>query len=31
VERLVLSGGHSPHLEHETEAAEAIARFLSAR
>jgi pimeloyl-ACP methyl ester carboxylesterase len=29
VERLVLSGGHSPQLEHEPEVATAIARFLS--
>ena len=29
VERLVLSGGHSPHLEHEPEVVQAIARFLS--
>ena len=28
-ERLVLTGGHSPHLEHETEVADAIATFLS--
>jgi pimeloyl-ACP methyl ester carboxylesterase len=28
VERLVLPGGHSPQLEHESEVAEAIARFL---
>jgi pimeloyl-ACP methyl ester carboxylesterase len=31
VERLVLPGGHSPHLEHEAEVFEAIARFLSER
>jgi pimeloyl-ACP methyl ester carboxylesterase len=31
VERLVLSGGHSPQLEHEAEVVRAIARFLSAR
>jgi pimeloyl-ACP methyl ester carboxylesterase len=29
VERLVLPGGHSPHLEHEREVAEAIGAFLS--
>jgi pimeloyl-ACP methyl ester carboxylesterase len=28
VERLVLPGGHSPHLEHEREVADAVARFL---
>jgi pimeloyl-ACP methyl ester carboxylesterase len=31
VERLVLPGGHSPHLDHEREVVDAIARFLSAR
>jgi pimeloyl-ACP methyl ester carboxylesterase len=31
VERLVLSGGHSPHLEHEREVTEATGRFLGAR
>jgi pimeloyl-ACP methyl ester carboxylesterase len=31
VERVVLSGGHSPHLEHEREVVDAIARFLSRR
>jgi len=31
VERLVLSGGHSPQLEHEAEVLQAIARFLSER
>jgi pimeloyl-ACP methyl ester carboxylesterase len=30
VERLVLPGGHSPHLEHEAAVVEAIERFLSA-
>ncbi len=29
VQRLVLEGGHSPHLEHEREVVEALARFLS--
>jgi pimeloyl-ACP methyl ester carboxylesterase len=29
VERLVLAGGHSPHLEHEREVVDAIAGFLS--
>ena len=31
VQRLVLSGGHSPHLEHGPRVAEAVARFLSDR
>jgi pimeloyl-ACP methyl ester carboxylesterase len=30
VQRLVLSGGHSPHLEHGPEIAEAVARFIGA-
>jgi pimeloyl-ACP methyl ester carboxylesterase len=31
VQRLVLSGGHSPHLEHGPRVAEAVARFVSER
>jgi pimeloyl-ACP methyl ester carboxylesterase len=31
VERVVLSGGHSPQFEHEAEVVQAIGRFLSGR